>query len=172
MLNYGNKLVEVQHTNQENEIETIEISIAEYVVQELFLDELSFIDPVYQMFLYEFRLQMKEEKIPSASYFTNHSNPNISTTAVNLISSNHVLSDKWKNRHNIYISHETDNLKKTIDHDLYAYKERRLQKLLKDEIEKLRHTTNEDEVQNLLISIQKLDAQKAFANKILGRTII
>jgi DNA primase len=122
--------------------------------------------------LYEFIIQINQEKIPAATYFTNHNNPNISTTAINLISSDHVLSDKWKARHNIYISHETDNLKKTVDHDLYAYKERRLQKLLRAEIEKLKITTNEEEVQNLLLSIQRLDAQKAVANKLLGRTII
>jgi DNA primase len=172
LLNYGNKLIDVQHTSAENEILTAEMSIAEYVLLVLNLDELSFIDPVYQMFLYEFMLQIHGGKIPAATHFTNHSNPNISATAINLISSNHVLSDKWKARHNIYISHETDNLKKTVDHDLYAYKEKRLQKLLKEEIEKLKTTTNDDEVQTLLISIQKLDAQKAIANKLLGRTII
>ncbi len=172
LLNYGNNLIEVEHINEESEAEKIEISIAEYILNELLQDQLSFIDPIYQMFLYEFLLQMKEGKLPSASYFTNHNNPTISTTAINLISQNHILSDNWKSRHNIYISHETDNLKKTAEHDLYAYKEKRVQKLLRVEIEKLRTTTNEDEVQNLLVSIQKLDAQKAVANKLLGRTII
>jgi len=172
LLTYGNKLVEVQFTNVENELTSIEISIAEYILKTLEEDELSFIDPVYQMFLYEFLLQMNQQKIPAASYFTNHNNPNISTTAINLISSDHVLSDKWKTRHNIYISHETDNLKKTVDHDLYAYKERRLQKLLKEEFEKLKNSTNEEDTQNLMLSIKKLDEQKTLANKLLGRRII
>jgi len=172
LLNYGNKLIEVSHTNEENEELKIEISIAEYIIRELIEDELSFIDPVYQMFLYEFLLQMKEEKLPNASYFTNHNNPNISVTAIGLISESHTLSDKWKSRHNIYITHETDNLKKTVDHDLFVYKEKRLQKLLREEREKLKYTSGDDEVQNLLISIQKLDAMKARANKLLGRTII
>jgi DNA primase len=172
LLNYGNNLIEVQHLDSNEEPQPLEISVAEYVLNDLLRDELSFIDPVYQMFLYEFLLQMRDGKIPAAAHFTNHNNPNLSATAINLISSNYTLSDKWKSRHNIYISHETDNLKKTVDHDLYAYKERRLQKLLKEEIEKLRNTTSEEEIQNLLISIQKLDAQKALANKLLGRTII
>jgi DNA primase len=172
LLNYGNKLVEVQHTNEENENVMLEISIAEYVLQELILDELSFIDPVYQMFLYEFQLQMKEGKIPAITHFTNHSNPNISTTAINLISSDHVISEKWKSRHNIYITHETDNLKKTIDHDLFAYKERRLQKLLRAEEEKLKHPLNDEETLNILTSIKRLNEQKRIANKLLGRRII
>ncbi|HXB40240.1 MAG TPA: DNA primase [Bacteroidia bacterium] len=172
LLNYGNKLIEVTHIDNEGEEGVMEISIAEYVLNELMHDELSFMDPVYQMFLYEFILQMKEGILPNAQYFTNHNNPNISTTAINLIASNHTLSERWKERHNIYIGHETDNLKKTVDHDLYIYKEKRLQKLLRDEKEKLKTANGDEEVQNLLISIQKLDALKSRANKLLGRTII
>lgn len=172
LINYGNTLVEVKHFDSEGEEVAMEISIAEYVLNELMHDELSFIDPVYQMFLYEFILQMKDGALPTAQYFTNHSNPNISSTAINLLASNHALSDNWKTRHGIYIGHETDNLKKTVDHDLYIYKEKRLQKLLRDEKEKLRNAASDEEVQQLLISIQQLDALKTRANKLLGRTII
>lgn len=172
LLNYGNKLVEVPHINPEGEEGMIEISIAEYVLNELLHDELSFIDPVYQMFLYEFILKMKDDVLPDASYFTNHNNPNISATAINLIASPHQLSDNWKGRHGIYIGHETDNLKKTVDHDLFIYKEKRLQKMLKEEKEKLKSVTNDEDLQKLLESIQILDAMKLRANKLLGRTII
>jgi len=172
LLNYGNNLIEVPHTNADGEEGTMEISVAEYVLNELLHDELSFIDPVYQMFLYEFIIKMKEDVLPNAQYFTNHNNPNISTTAVNLIASNHQLSQNWKSRHGIYIGHETDNLKKTVDHDLFIYKEKRLQKLLKEEKEKLKTVANDEELQKLLESIQHLDAMKMRANKLLGRTII
>jgi DNA primase len=124
------------------------------------------------MFLYEFLLQMKSNVLPTAQYFTNHNNPNISTTAINLIASNHQLSDNWKKRHGIYIGHEMDNLKKTVDHDLYIYKEKRLQRLLKDEKEKLRTVQSDEEMQTLLENIVKLDALKTRANQLLGRTII
>jgi DNA primase len=172
LLNYGNKLIEVKHYDSEGEEQSMEISIAEYVLNELLHDELSFIDPVYQMFLYEFILQMKDGVLPTAQYFTNHGNPNISATAINLLATNHQLSDKWKERHNISIGHETDNLKKTVDHDLYIYKEKRLQKLLREEKEKLKNVSSDEELQTLLTSIQKLDALKGRANQLLGRTII
>lgn len=172
LLNYGNKLIDVKHYDSEGEEVSMEISVAEYILNELLHDELSFIDPVYQMFLYEFILQMKDGILPTAQYFTNHGNPNISTTAVNLLASNHHLSERWKERHNISIGHETDNLKKTVDHDLYIYKEKRLQKLLREEKEKLKSVTNDEELQVLLASIQKLDQLKGRANKLLGRTII
>ncbi len=172
LLNYGNKLIEVQFTNAENEAVSLEISVAQYILKTLEEDELSFIDPVYQMFLYEFMIQMSQEKLPAATHFTNHNNPNISATAINLVSSDHVLSDKWKARHNIYISHEADNLKKTIEHDLFSYKEKRLQKLYLAEEQKLKNAVGEEEVQDLLRSMQKLFIQKSVVNKLLGRRII
>ena len=70
------------------------------------------------------------------------------------------------------VAHETDNIKKTIHHDLFIYKEKRLQKLLREEKEKLRTATSDEEIQNILISIQKLDTLKSRVNKLLGRTII
>ncbi|MGZ3866396.1 MAG: DNA primase [Bacteroidia bacterium] len=172
LLNYGNKLVEVEHTNEHNENVKIDISIAEYIMQEMLQDELSFIDPVYQMFLYEFMIQMQKGKIPNEAHFTQHNNPNISSTAINLLTTNNTISDRWKERHNIYISHETDNLKKTIDHDLFAYKEKRLQKLIKEETEKLKAPLSEEETQTILASIQHLNEQKRIANKLLGRRIV
>ncbi|HKC67101.1 MAG TPA: hypothetical protein VKG26_02645, partial [Bacteroidia bacterium] len=91
---------------------------------------------------------------------------------INLISSNDQLSDKWKSKHNILVAHETDNIKKTINHDLFIYKEKRLQKLLRDEKEKLRTASTDDEIQAVLISVQRLDLLKSRVNKLLGRTIV
>lgn len=172
LINYGNNLIEIKHVDNEGEEGIMEISVAEYILNELMHDELSFIDPVYQMFLYEFILQMKDGILPTAQYFTNHGNPNISSTAINLLASNHSLSDNWKTRHGIYIGHETDNLKKTVDHDLFIYKEKRLQKMLREEKEKLKYISNDEELQKVLENIQVLDAMKIRANKLLGRTII
>ncbi|MEO8760736.1 MAG: hypothetical protein ABI388_05900, partial [Bacteroidia bacterium] len=82
------------------------------------------------------------------------------------------LSSKWKSKHNISAAHETDNLKKSVNHDLFIYKEKRLQKLLRDEKEKLRTASSDEEIQNILIEVQKLDILKGRVNKLLGRTII
>lgn len=172
LLNYGNKLIEVEHTNEHNETVKLDISIAEYILQEIIQDELSFIDPVYQMFLYEFMLQIQSGKIPSETYFTNHNNPNISTTAISLLTVKEAVSERWKGRHNIYISHETDNLKKTVDNDLFGYKAKRLQKMLVDETNKLKNSQDYEESQSIMINITRINEQKRIANKLLGRRIV
>jgi DNA primase len=172
LLHYGTHLIEIEHRNEDNEIITAEVSVAEFMLHELEQDELSFVDSTYELFLYEFKIQMQKEVIPNADYFVKHRNPQLAQITINLISSNDQLSEKWKTKHNIMVAHETDNIKKTIHHDLFIYKEKRLQKLLREEKEKLRTATSDEEIQNILISIQKLDTLKSRVNKLLGRTII
>ena len=172
LLLYGTNLIEIQHINEDNENITTEVSVAEFILNELEQDELSFMDSTYQMFLYEFMLQIKGENIPNVDYFVKHKNQQLAQTTINLISSNDQLSERWGKKHNIMVAHETDNIKKSVNHDLFIYKEKRLQKLLRDEKEKLRTASSDEEIQTILISVQRLDALKARVNKLLGRTII
>ncbi len=172
LLHYGTHLIDIAHINENNETISSEVSVAEFMLHELEQDELSFIDSTYELFLYEFKIQMQKEVIPNADYFVKHRNPQLAQITINLISSNDQLSEKWKTKHNIMVAHETDNILKTINHDLFIYKEKRLQKLLREEKEKLRTASSDDEIQNILISVQKLDLLKSRANKLLGRTII
>ncbi|MFI5142140.1 MAG: toprim domain-containing protein, partial [Bacteroidia bacterium] len=172
LLLYGTNLIEIQHINEDNENVTTEVSVAEFILNELDQDELSFMDSTCQLFLYEFMLQIKGENIPNADYFVKHKNPQLAQTTINLISSNDQLSERWGKKHNIMVAHETDNIKKSVNHDLFIYKEKRLQKLLRDEKEKLRTASSDEEIQTILISVQRLDALKARVNKLLGRTII
>jgi DNA primase len=172
LLHYGTHLIDIEHINQDNETVTTPVSVAEFVLHELQQDDLSFVDSTYELFVYEFMLQMQKAVIPDVNYFVKHRNPQLAQTTINLISSNDQLSEKWKSKHNISVAFETDNLKKSINHDLFIYKEKRLQKLLREEKEKLRTASSDEEIMNILISVQKLDALKARVNKLLGRTII
>ena len=172
LLQYGTHLIEIEHLNPENEPVYLSVSVAEYILNELHQDELSFMDSVYQLFIYEFMLQIQREHIPNTDFFVKHSNPQLAQTTIHLISSHNQLSEKWQSKHNIMVPYETDNLKKSINHDLYIYKEKRLQKLLREEKEKLRNASTDEEIQDILMQVQKLDALKAKANKLLGRTII
>jgi DNA primase len=172
LLHYGTHLIDITHIDENNETISSEVSVAEFMLHELEQDELSFVDSTYELFLYEFKMQMHKQVIPNADYFVKHRNPQLAQITINLISSNDQLSEKWKSKHNIMVAHETDNIKKTINHDLFIYKEKRLQKLLREEKEKLRTASSDDEIQNILISVQKLDLLKSRANKLLGRTII
>jgi DNA primase len=175
MMLYGNHLIEVDAHDETGEEIVYELSAAEYIIFELLHDKLSFVDPVFQMVYEEFVHQMSSDKIPDQQFFLNHSNPAISQIAINIATENYEpseLSGNWERKHRITTDHESYNLKKTIGHDLFIYKDKRLDQLIKEYRESLKMATNEEEWTDILVNIQGLELLKLRVNKLLGRTII
>ncbi|HTA62471.1 MAG TPA: DNA primase [Bacteroidia bacterium] len=172
LLLYGTNLIEIQHLNEDNENVTTEVSVAEFILNELEQDELSFMDSTCQMFIYEFMLQIKGENIPNVDYFVKHKNPQLAQTTINLISSNDQLSERWGKKHNIMVAHETDNIKKAVFHDLHIYKSKRIYKLLLEKNEQLRTVLSDEETYKIQSSIRELQLLSSRINKFLGRRII
>lgn len=172
LLLYGTNLIEIQHLNKDNESVTTEVSVAEFILNELNQDEISFMDATYQMFLYEFMLQIKSESIPNVDYFVKHRDARLAQTTINLISSNNQLSERWKSKHSIMTPHETDNIKKAVFHDLHIYKTKRIYKLLLEKHVQLRTVLSDEETYEIQSSIKELQMLSSRVNKFLGRTII
>lgn len=169
---YGNRLVEVSGHDAEGEEITYELSAAEYIIFELMHDDLAFVDPIFQMVYEEFVHQMREDVIPDQQFFLHHPNPAISQVAIDLATNDYELSENWIKKYNIVTGRESDNLKKTIEHDLFIYKDKRLQQLMKEQRELLKTATSDEEITDLLINIKGLEMLKLRVNKLLGRTII
>ncbi|MFL5752973.1 MAG: DNA primase [Bacteroidia bacterium] len=172
MMLYGKLLVEVDAHDNEGEEITYELSVAEYIIFELVHDQLSFVDPIYQMVYEEFVHQMSEDRIPDQQYFLHHPNPAISQVAINLVAQNYELSDNWTKKYNIHVGKETDNIKKTIEHDLFIYKDKRLHELIKEQRELLKTVSNDEDLTDIIITIKGLETLKQRVNKLLGRTVI
>lgn len=172
LLRYGNHLMDVEHYLQDGELGSMQISVAEYILFELFHDELNFVNPINQLLLDEFVHQLKDDRIPNESYFTHHVNPAISQLAIQLTEDNHLLSDNWVEKYGIHIEHESLNVKKTVEQALYIYKDKRLQDMIFELKESLKDNSNFDDVMMTLAEIKKYEAFKSRVNQLLGRTIV
>ncbi len=172
LLLYGNHLMEVDAHDHEGEPVMYELSVAEFILFELLHDSLQLVDPVFQLVLDEFIHQMRSDVIPQQAYFIHHPNPAISQSAISIIASSHTLSENWKKRFNILVSHESDNIRKTVQHALFVYKDKRLQQQWKEKHELLKDLSDEAEVMMVLSEIKHLDTLKARVNKLLGRVVI
>ena len=86
LLHYGTHLIDITHIDENNETISSEVSVAEFMLHELEQDELSFVDSTYELFLYEFKMQMHKQVIPNADYFVKHRNPQLAQITINLIS--------------------------------------------------------------------------------------
>jgi DNA primase len=170
MMQYGNVLVDVEAEDTDNTEQSFQLTVCEFVIFELWRDNLQFINPIYQMVLDEFHHELESGNIPTMQTFTHHQNPAISHVAINIASFSDTVSYKWE-KLGVVIPQEIHLIKKGIEHQLFSLKEKRLHVILK-EAKELIKTADPFENQNVFEFVIMLENQKKRVNKILGRTII
>jgi DNA primase len=172
LLKFGHHLLDVEIYSPEGELMTMQISVAEFILVELFHDELNFVNPINQLLLDEYIHELREDRIPKESYFLMHPNPAVAQLAVQLTEDAYQLSENWLNKYGVHIEMEIHNVKKTIEHALYVYKDKRLMDMINELKETLKDPKNDDDLFITLSEIKKYEMFKARVNKLLGRTIV
>lgn len=170
MMQYGNVLVDVDAEDTDNISQSFQLTVCEFVIFELWRDDLQFINPIYQMVLEEFQHQLESGNIPTMHTFTHHSNPAISQVAIDFASFAESVSPQWE-KFGVSVPKEIHFIKKGIEHQLFSLKEKRLSQIIKDARE-LTKTADPFENENVFRFLISLENQKKRVNKILGRTII
>jgi DNA primase len=170
MMQYGNVLVDVEAEDTDMVSQSFQLTVCEFVIFELWRDDLQFINPVYQMVLDEFQHELESGNIPTMQTFTHHSNPAISQVAIDFASFAESVSPQWE-KFGVSVPKEIHAIKKGIEHQLFSLKEKRLNQIIKDARE-LTKTADPFENENVYRFLISLENQKKRVNKILGRTII
>jgi DNA primase len=170
MMLYGNVLVELEAEDTDSKEINIQLTVCEFVIFELWRDQIQFINPMHQLVLDEFQHELEKGNIPTLQTFTHHQNPAISQIAVNVASFSETISPKWE-KLGVSIPLEIHAIKKGVEHQLFSLKEKRLSGIITSTKELLKTADpfeNED-VYRFLISLEN---QKKRVNKILGRTVV
>ncbi len=170
MMQYGNVLVEVEAEDTDNTQQSFQLTVCEFVIFELWRDNLQFINPVYQMVLDEFQHELESGVIPTMQTFIHHSNPAVSQVAIDIASFSDIVSYKWE-KFGVNVPQEIHHIKKGIEHQLFSLKEKRLNQIIKDAKELVK-TADPFEHKHVYEFVIMLENQKKRVNKILGRTVI
>ena len=172
LVNYGHKIVQIDSEDVDESERPIQldISIAELIRHELEKDEIILENKLYKSIFDEFVNQIDQSNIPESNFFTNHPNQEISTLAIDLVSSPYFLSD-WE-KHSIFITKEEEVIKQSLNNAVYSLKSRRLEMIIGDIQKQLKENLPEDEVMKLMqTQFYLLQAKKEF-NKLLGRIVV
>ena len=170
MIRYGNVLVDVEAEDTDSVQQSFQLTVCEFVIFELWRDQLQFINPIHQLVLDEFQHQLEQEIIPNMQHFTNHQNPAISHFAIELASFSDSVSDGW-GKFGVEVPKEIHLLKRGIEHQLFSLKEKRLLKIIQEAKELLKDADPFENIKPYEF-VMMLEAQKKRVNKILGRTVI
>lgn len=123
LLNYGNRIIEVTHWDDESEKEIIEeTSVSEYLIHELDRDDIHFESEIFQLITDEYGRVLEEAKFPDEKYFTQHSDHRISQEAANILANQYELSENWAVLHKIYPETEVMLMKKAAKDAVYRLK--------------------------------------------------
>ncbi len=170
MMQYGNVLIEIDAEDSDSIQQSFQLTVCEFIIFELWRDNLQFINPMYQLVLDECQHYLEQENIPTTQTFLNHQNPVISQFALNIASFSDVVSPGW-GKFGVDVPMEINSLKKGIEHRLFSLKDRRLNTIIFSAKENLK-TADPFENEDVYKYLIQLEIQKKRVNKILGRTII
>lgn len=146
------------------------ISVAEFIVHDLSIDDLTFQNPYYQFIYDDFRREMEGGRIPTEKDFMNHADPSVAQLAIDLVSTPYELSDGWS-KNLILVKLEKEILKESVLGAVLAFKAKKVDQMISRNQQALKVTADEEEIMKLLHEQMRLKALSREINGRLGRIV-
>jgi len=141
LLLFGDSEVEMK----DEEDKTIDVAVSDFIIGDLKNDSLSFENKLFCKIIEEFNNAKKEDRTLNTAYFTNHQDQEVSSKAIELISTQYELSDNWE-KNKIFVKKESDDLYNLVLSTYMPYKSRIISKQLNEIMHRLKDTTDEASV--------------------------
>lgn len=165
LLQYGTYLITVSNAD-----DSYDISVAEFVINEVLIIGYKFKVSVNQEIFDIFHQKVLEEEIPDDTFFLNLQNQEISKQVVNLITEKYHLSENWEKQKGIFTEREQDHIKQTVNSLIWELKSRDLESRI-NELDKQIKDAGDDGVFNLLKQRHELMMHYKRINENRGRII-
>ncbi len=171
LLNYGDQVLYSQKL--EDGISEINITVAQFIIEEILNDDLEFQNLTYRKLFDEYIKFMKYNADMDNRYFTNHMDTDISRLAVDLLTEKYTLSRIWE-KHNADVSDGKYFLQNAIPRAIQVYKSKVLKMAIKNinnELSKL-SADQVEETNQLLLRLRELNELMNRMSKDLDRVIL
>jgi len=166
MLQYGHYFLNFE--NPDNNSEENKVYVVHYIISE-FRNQKVFSNPNYSLIFNTFEEALSQGELLTEEYFTQHKDPEISQVAVDIISNEHAISQKWK-EHGIYTETEEMQLKKAVDTAIYSLKIAKIVERIEVKTTELANGSENDE--KLLVEINDMLTIKREISAKLGRIVL
>lgn len=157
--------------NDDNEV-IRELTLQEYIVQEIEHDELEFSHSAYRKIFNEYQHQLTQGQLLDTKYFINHPEQAISKTAADILAhaGKYELSKRYKKRE-VFI--ETEDMKLKIDAPriMLKYKFKRVEFMIREIQAKLleaQNSKNSEEIADMQLKLQTFFSIRVALSKELG----
>ncbi len=144
LLHYADQEINFEVENEDKRLEILKVKVADFIVSDILSDKLSFDNPHCQTIFDTFAQAVEDEKLPALQKFTEHPQKEVQQLTVDLLSSPYSLSKNWRERHKIYVIEEEENLKPVVLQAVYAFKLKKLEKMIKETQEAIREAASQE----------------------------
>lgn len=174
LLNYGKEEFIVEQTDDEDQIIEVPVKVADFIINDLRVDDITFSNNEYQNIFEEYIVFIDREEIPGEDYFINHTSKNLSSIAIDLLTSPYQLSDKWETKARIEVYTEVQKLKEAVFNSVLSFKAKKIEQLIADVQDEIKHANNEENFEDLTLLLKKHQELKEISkhiNQKLGRVV-
>lgn len=171
LLNYGNQVLFTQQVDETDE--EISITVAQFIIDEILNDDLEFQNLTYRKIFEEYVRFLENHQEVDSRLFINHTDPEISQIAVDLLSEKYTLSRIWE-KHKAEVTEGNDFLQNAIPKAILVYKSKVLKmaiKNLKDELSSLK-SDQVKETNQILKRLKELNEIMNRMSKDLDRVVL
>ena len=165
MLSYGAHSIKVEVLN-ENEKSTVEYPLAQFIVEEILSDKLSYKNEKYQLVFNEFLEGLEKGLVLNEQHFVQ--NPNLTSLVADLTTSQNILSENWKNKHQIHTKIESDRLKQAAEESVFIFKLRVTENLILEKQQALKGMDSNESNESIIKEIKELTKVRNIFAKELG----
>jgi DNA primase len=146
---------EAENDEGETHIEIHKVTVAQFIVEHLTVDNIIFEHELYGKIFEEFR----SETIPTLEYFIHHENQEISNLAIDLTSFPYTLSD-WEKKQGVVVQKEEDVLKISVEETVYSLKVSKLKQMIVETHKEIEHAKSDEDLFTLIAKKKMLDEAK------------
>ena len=146
------------------------VTVANYIVHDLKDDDITFENKTYQAVFTAFTAAVDAGAAIDHAGFLHHTDPEIARCANDLVSTPYELAN-WGDK-KINVSLEYDDLQRTVNRAIIAFKAKRVEQMLDDIQKKLKSETDENDMVILMTRFSELKKLNMAINKQLTRIIV
>ena len=167
MVLYGSQFITIEVENEAGESEEVNYPVAQFIIEEILSDEISYINKNYQLVFDEYLDGIQQGLVVSEKHFTHHENNNLNQIVIDITTQKDSVSLNWSEKHKIFPVHESSKLKEAVIQSVAIFKMRTTENMIADKQSALKNESDNDLIIELLTTIKNLTmARNLFADKL------
>ncbi|HCI56074.1 MAG TPA: DNA primase [Bacteroidales bacterium] len=172
LLKYGSEVYK-RIINKNDGTETI-ITVADYIVKEIMIDNLEFENPVFAGIFSDYKFHVDQGLFPGDQHFVKHPDPGISMASADLLADTYEISQIWKQKQ-AYVETETDKLKEIVEDAVLKFKADKIKSVCRAILKQIDQASKDGDMEKVMILQKKYDILSktlSLISKKMGNRII